>query len=155
MSANTTPSDQAELVRRWMIDQLSLSEELQELPGAHVEETEGGVVIRLDKDLELDTFVDAVDGFEMENPRFDQVHLAVGDVEGNVLPETPDAVNVYEVQDLGNGRLARFKVGKTYRDTDTFALGTEPMGANGEPNDDIVEDVLLHLSLYLAHKYWS
>lgn len=136
-----------------MINQSPLPEDLQELPGAQVEETDDGVVIHLNEALQLDEFETAIDGFEVESPRFDQVSLEVTNLEGDELSESPDVVNVYEVQDLGNGRLARFKVGKTYRETDTFALGAEPMGYTGEPDDDVVENTLFHLSLYLAHRY--
>lgn len=147
MPWSSTGGEQAELVQRWMRDQLPSS-----LADVQTESTDNGVVLHLEEELQFDTFIQAVHGVKIEDPRFEDVHLEVRDIEGNKLSPDADAINVYEVQDLGNGSLAQFKVGKTYHRTDTISLGHEPIGPDGEPVDDVIENTLFHLSLYLAQK---
>jgi hypothetical protein len=152
MPHNTTPEEQAELVRDWLGRQEHYD---SELPGIEVEATDGGVVIHLKDELDLSRFNEGVHGVEVENPQVDEAYLEVRDCKGEEIEEikSEDTAYVYEVQDLGNGTLAQFKVGRTYRRTDTISLGPDPMWPEGDPTDDVVEQTLFHLSHYLAAKY--
>ena len=141
--ASTPTADQEKLVKEWLVEE---GEASSDLPGVEsIEETSEGVKIQFKEELDLSLFAECIEGHELDDPRFDQIHLEVRSLEES------DGVQVYEIKDLGNGSQGSFKVGSTYYPTKTVVLSGngEPMWPEGEPVDSVVEHTLLHLSLYI------